>query len=152
MEYLNQLMFGLLIALLVREIVGYLSRFSYWVVRAAARRLPTEERERFIEENLAVLDNIEGPLYKLYNALGCLSAAASLINEHAVASGNPAIASAIQKPESPLNPGQSVTIDGGPFDGLAGQILEIRESDRVLLLLNILNQQTRVLIETKMLR
>jgi len=59
---------------------------------------------------------------------------------------------AIQKPESPFKPGQSVAINGGPFDGLVGQILEIRESDRVLLLLNLLNQQTRVHVETKMLR
>ena len=59
---------------------------------------------------------------------------------------------AIQKPESPFKPGQSVAINGGAFDGLVGQILEIRESDRVLLLLNLLNQPTRVHIEMKMLR
>ena len=59
---------------------------------------------------------------------------------------------AIQKPEMPFKPGQSVIINGGPFDGLVGQILEIRESDRVLLLLNILNQQTRVRVDTNMLR
>ena len=59
---------------------------------------------------------------------------------------------AIQKPVLPFKPGQSVAINGGAFDGLVGQILEIRESDRVLLLLNLLNQQTRVHIETKMLR
>jgi transcriptional antiterminator RfaH len=59
---------------------------------------------------------------------------------------------AIQKPETPFKPGESVAINGGPFDGLVGQILEIRESDRVLLLLNLLNQQTRVHVATKMLR
>jgi transcriptional antiterminator RfaH len=59
---------------------------------------------------------------------------------------------AIQKPEMPFKPGQSVTINSGPFDGLVGQILEIRESDRVLLLLNLLNQQTRVHVDTNMLR
>ena len=59
---------------------------------------------------------------------------------------------AIQKPEIPFKPGQSVAINGGPFDGLVGQILEIRESDRVLLLLNLLNQQTRVHVDAKMLR
>ena len=57
-----------------------------------------------------------------------------------------------RNPKSPFKPGQSVAINGGAFDGLVGQILEIRESDRVLLLLNLLNQQTRVHIETKMLR
>lgn len=59
---------------------------------------------------------------------------------------------AIQKPELPFRAGQAVSINGGPFEGLVGQILEVRESDRVLLLLNLLNQQTRVHIETNMLR
>ena len=59
---------------------------------------------------------------------------------------------AIRKPEAPFNPGQTVKIDGGPFDGLLGQILEIRESDRVLLLLNLLNQQAKVHVDAKMLR
>ncbi len=62
------------------------------------------------------------------------------------------IEGAIQKPTSPFQPGQSVAIVGGPFDGLVGQIIEFRESDRVLLLLNLLSQQTRVHIDTKMLR
>ena len=60
--------------LVAREIIGYLSVCSHWLVRAAARRLPAEERERFIDENLADLDAIEGPFSKLYNALGCFSA------------------------------------------------------------------------------
>ena len=59
---------------------------------------------------------------------------------------------AIQKPESAFQAGQTVVINGGAFDGFVGQILEVRESDRVLLLLNLLNQQTRVQVETRMLR
>ena len=59
---------------------------------------------------------------------------------------------AIQKPEMPFRAGQSVAINGGPFDGLVGQILEIRESDRVLLLVNLLNQQTRTQVDAKLLR
>jgi len=62
------------------------------------------------------------------------------------------IAGAIQKPETPFKLGQIVTITGGAFDGLVGQILEVRESDRVLLLLDLLNQQTKVNVETKLLR
>ena len=58
----------------------------------------------------------------------------------------------IRKPELPFKPGQLVAISGGALDGLVGQILEIRESDRVLLLLNLLNQQTRVQVDAKMLR
>ncbi len=97
MEYLRQLMFGLLIALLAREIVGYLSRFSHWLVRKAAQRLPVEERERFIIENLADIDAIEGPFSKLYNALGCFSAATSLIDEYAVASDDAKAAPSTRK-------------------------------------------------------
>ncbi len=59
---------------------------------------------------------------------------------------------AIHKPVRPFEPGQAVVINGGPFDGLVGQILEIREADRVVLLLNLLNQETKVRVETKMLR
>ncbi len=59
---------------------------------------------------------------------------------------------AIQKPEAPFRSGQVVTIAGGAFDGLVGEILEIRESDRVLLLLDMLNQRTKVHVETKNLR
>ena len=51
---------------------------------------------------------------------------------------------AIRKPESPFQPGQAVAISGGPFDGLVGQILELRENDRVLLLLDLLNRQAKV--------
>jgi len=58
----------------------------------------------------------------------------------------------ISKPETPFETGQIVKIAGGPFDGLVGQILEIRESDRILLLLDLLNQQTKVQIEAKKLR
>ena len=52
----------------------------------------------------------------------------------------------------PFKLGQSVTINGGPFEGLVGQILEIRESNRVLLLLmfqaNVLAMFANRLIET----
>ncbi|MBJ7533231.1 transcriptional activator RfaH [Rhodomicrobium vannielii ATCC 17100] len=58
----------------------------------------------------------------------------------------------ISKPEALLRAGQTVTISGGPFDGLVGQILEFRERDRILLLLDLLNQQTKVQVEAKMLR
>jgi transcriptional antiterminator RfaH len=51
-----------------------------------------------------------------------------------------------------LRPGQAVTIDGGPFDGLVGKILEVRESDRVLLLLDFINAPAKVNIDARMLR
>ena len=57
----------------------------------------------------------------------------------------------ICKPETPFQIGQQVTIQGGAFDGLIGQIVEMRENDRVLVLLDLLNRQTRVHIDAKRL-
>jgi transcriptional antiterminator RfaH len=57
----------------------------------------------------------------------------------------------IRAAETPLQPGQAVTIQGGPFDGLVGRILEIRDCDRILLLLDLLNQQTKVSVDAKRL-
>jgi transcriptional antiterminator RfaH len=58
----------------------------------------------------------------------------------------------IQKPEAPFRTGQQVAVSGGPFDGIAGQIIELRENDRVLLLLDILNRKTKIHIDAKNLR
>jgi|SRR5208337_532583 len=57
----------------------------------------------------------------------------------------------ICKPETPFQIGQQVTIQGGAFDGMAGQIIEMREHDRILVLLDLLKQQTRVHIDAKRL-
>jgi transcriptional antiterminator RfaH len=62
------------------------------------------------------------------------------------------IGGVIQKPEQPFTVGQDVAVNGGPFDGLIGQIIEIRENDRVLLLLGLLNRQSKVQVDAKMLR
>jgi transcriptional antiterminator RfaH len=59
---------------------------------------------------------------------------------------------AICKPDKPFRPGHAVRIHGGQFDGLIGRIIEIRERDRVLLLLELLNQQTKVHVDARMLR
>ncbi|MBI4724307.1 MAG: transcriptional activator RfaH [Rhodomicrobium sp.] len=58
----------------------------------------------------------------------------------------------IRKPEKPFAAGQQVTVNGGPFDGLTGRIVEVRESDRILLLLDLLNRQAKVHVEAGMLR
>jgi transcriptional antiterminator RfaH len=55
------------------------------------------------------------------------------------------------RPETPFQIGQRVTIQGGAFDGLIGQIVEMRDRDRVLVLLDLLNRQTRVDIDAKRL-
>ena len=54
----------------------------------------------------------------------------------------------IQGTETALKPGQRVEINGGPFDGLIAQIVEIRESDRVLVLLNLLQRETKVFLDS----
>ena len=57
----------------------------------------------------------------------------------------------IGKPEAPFQIGQRVTIKGGAFDGLIGQIIAMKENDRVLLLLDLLSRQTRVHIDARQL-
>ncbi len=58
----------------------------------------------------------------------------------------------IKQQETIFKPGQAVTIDGGPFDGVVGKIIEVRESDRVLLLLDLIHSQAKLNIDTKLLR
>jgi transcriptional antiterminator RfaH len=58
----------------------------------------------------------------------------------------------IQAPETPFESGQRVAVNGGPFDGVIGEIIELRDKDRVLVLLDLLNQKTKLHIEAKRLR
>jgi transcriptional antiterminator RfaH len=62
------------------------------------------------------------------------------------------IGGVIRKPETPFEPGQAVAISGGVFDGFVGKILHLQDRERVLVLLDLLNRQTKVLIDAKMLR
>jgi transcriptional antiterminator RfaH len=62
------------------------------------------------------------------------------------------IGGVISTPVAPFKPGQAIAINGGQFDGLVGRIVEVRERDRIILLLNLLNQQTKVHVESRMLR
>src|SRR5262249_40124201 len=57
----------------------------------------------------------------------------------------------IARPERAFQIGQTVTIQYGPFDGLIGEIVELRENDRVLVLLDILKRATRVSMDAKQL-
>ncbi len=59
---------------------------------------------------------------------------------------------AIRKQDITFRPGQAVKIDGGPFDGLVGEIIEVRESDRVLLLLDLIYSRTKLNVDARMLR
>ena len=56
-----------------------------------------------------------------------------------------------RKPEAPFKIGQEVTIKGGAFDGLIGQIVEMKSNDRVLVLLDLLRRKTPVHIDAKKL-
>ena len=58
---------------------------------------------------------------------------------------------AIGKPETPFEIGQNVTIKGGAFDGLIGQIIEMKSNDRILLLLDLLKRKTPVHVHAKQL-
>ena len=57
----------------------------------------------------------------------------------------------IARPDRAFQVGQTVMIHNGPFDGLIGQIVELRENDRVLLLLDVLKRATRVSVDAKQL-
>jgi len=57
----------------------------------------------------------------------------------------------ICKPETPFQIGQQVTIRGGAFDGLIAQIEEMKENERILVLLDLLKRQTRVYVDAKCL-
>ena len=58
----------------------------------------------------------------------------------------------IAKPSQRLRVGQSVSVQGGPLDGLAGDILELREKDRVLVLLSLMGQAVKLHVEADKLR
>jgi len=58
----------------------------------------------------------------------------------------------LSRPRAPFKQGQEVAINGGQFDGLVGRIVEIRERDRIMPLLKLLNQQTKVHVDRRMLR
>ncbi len=55
----------------------------------------------------------------------------------------------IGKPANPYSVGQKVLLEEGPFAGLIGQIVELREKDRIMLLLDLLKQQVKVQIDSR---
>lgn len=57
----------------------------------------------------------------------------------------------VRKPAERFRIGQSVVVQGGSLDGLIGEIIDLREKDRIVLLLNLLNQQTKVHVDAQML-
>lgn len=49
----------------------------------------------------------------------------------------------VSKPQTPFVAGQKVAVRGGSLDGLVGEIIELRDNERVVVLLQLLNQQTK---------
>lgn len=50
-----------------------------------------------------------------------------------------------------LTVGQDVTIQGGPLDGMVGRIIELKDRERVLLLLNLLDRQAKTTVPSDMI-
>jgi len=58
----------------------------------------------------------------------------------------------IVKPSAPFDVGQSVSITHGPLANLVGEIVELRESERVMILLKLMGQHVRTILGTDVLR
>ena len=50
---------------------------------------------------------------------------------------------AIVKPREPYASGQDIRIVSGPFDGLIAKIIDVRENDRLVILMDLLGQSVR---------
>lgn len=58
----------------------------------------------------------------------------------------------IVRPDSPYRVGQRVSMAGGPFDGLVATIIDMRENERLVVLLNLMNQSVKVKIAAEHVR
>ncbi|MGH1420101.1 MAG: transcription termination/antitermination protein NusG [Hyphomicrobiaceae bacterium] len=56
----------------------------------------------------------------------------------------------ITKPSSPYGVGQKIKLERGPLTGLVGKIIELRDNERMLVLMNLLNQKVRVQVDSNM--
>ena len=57
------------------------------------------------------------------------------------------VGGSIIKPAEPYRPGQAVRIRTGPFDGLVAKIIAMDEKDRLLVLMDLLNQSVKVKVD-----
>ena len=58
----------------------------------------------------------------------------------------------IAKPVTPYRIGQDVRLNGGPFDGLIATIIEMKEKDRLVLLMRLLSQDVRLKVASPQVR
>jgi transcriptional antiterminator RfaH len=54
------------------------------------------------------------------------------------------------KPDAPFVVGQRVVMQSGPLDGLIGEIIEMREKDRLVVLLGLLSQSVKLNVHAHM--
>ena len=57
----------------------------------------------------------------------------------------------IAKPETEFKPGQSVSITHGPLANLIGEVIEMREKERILILFHLMGQEVKTLINAETL-
>jgi transcriptional antiterminator RfaH len=58
----------------------------------------------------------------------------------------------IAKPATPYRVGQEIRLRGGPFDGLIARIIEMKDKDRLVVLMNLLNQDVRLKVSSAKVR
>jgi transcriptional antiterminator RfaH len=58
----------------------------------------------------------------------------------------------IAKPLAPYRLGQEIRLNGGPFDGLIATIVEMKERDRLVLLMRLLSQDIRLKVTSANVR
>jgi len=70
-----------------------------------------------------------------------------IANEFVQALKSREIDGVIARPASPYRVGQEVRISGGAFDGLIAKIIDMNETDRMTVLMDLLNRPVKVRIE-----
>jgi transcriptional antiterminator RfaH len=58
----------------------------------------------------------------------------------------------IMRGSEEFRPGQTVVMAGGPFDGVIAEVIALGDKDRLLVLMNILNQAVKVSVGTLSIR
>lgn len=70
MELLIAIIAAITLGFFQLEAEGCCTAISRWLIRRAAKVLPEEMQDWFIEENYAIIDDIKGPISKLWNGIG----------------------------------------------------------------------------------
>jgi hypothetical protein len=70
MEILIKIGLAICGGIVLLELRGLNQHLARLIVHRAARRLPADHCDRFVEENLADIEAIDGPISKLFNAFG----------------------------------------------------------------------------------